>query len=332
MLPYFSVVDLARKMVGDLLENAGHGPHETAWDRIESSAYRLRRYGQIAETKSPVLIVPAPIKRAYIFDLLPQVSVVQRLRSAGFAVYLYEWPEEQDAKWGLEACISSLCLATEMIATKHGAPPILVGHSLGGTLAAITAALEAQQIRKVVLIESPLKFGEQTGALRPIVFASPVLPLDTIPGTLLNLASIAADPKEFAFDRYGDACACLADQEALAIHLAVFRWSLDEFAPNAQLIQDVLQLLYREDRFARNELHLLGRSAQCDLLGNVAAIVDHTSRVVPSSSALGCLKAPSVFSYEPEIGVALQHVGPIVGRRAHEKVWPNVIDWMRAHL
>ncbi|WP_271503570.1 hypothetical protein [Bradyrhizobium sp. CCBAU 11357] len=59
--------------------------------------------------------------------------------------------------------------------------------------------------------------------------------------------------------RYGDSCASLLDPEALAIHLAVIRWSLDEFAPSGLLIRDVIQLLYREDQFARNELHVLGR-------------------------------------------------------------------------
>jgi poly[(R)-3-hydroxyalkanoate] polymerase subunit PhaC len=105
-------------------------------------------------------------------------------------------------------------------------------------------------------------------------------------------------------------------------------------SPYASLLiraDDVLQLLYREDRFTRNELYLLGRLVRSDLLAKipVAAIVDHTSRVVPSPSALGGLKAPSIFSYEPEIGVALQHVGPLVGRRAHREIWPKLIDWMR---
>jgi poly(3-hydroxyalkanoate) synthetase len=41
----------------------------------------------------PVLIVPAPIKRPYIFDFLPPVSVVRRLLEKGFAVYLIDGRE-----------------------------------------------------------------------------------------------------------------------------------------------------------------------------------------------------------------------------------------------
>ncbi|WP_213287960.1 alpha/beta fold hydrolase [Bradyrhizobium sp. sGM-13] len=331
MFPILSVSDAFRRSVGEMLESAGYGPHETAWDRVEHPDFRLRRYAQSAANPSSVLIVPAPIKRAYIFDLLPDVSVVRRLIQAGFAVYLYEWPEEQDGKSDLESSIRSLSLAAEIIATEHRGPSILVGHSLGGTLAAITAAIEPRLVSKLVLVEAPLKFGEQTGALAPIVLSSPIAPLDAVPGSLLGLASVIAAPEEFVIGRYSDSCTSLLDPEALAIHVAVIRWSLDEFAPSGQLIRDVIQLLYREDRFARNELHLLGRDARSDSLAKipVAAIVDHASRVVPSLSVLGALKNPSIFSYEREIGVALQHVGPLVGRQAHRKIWPKVIDWMR---
>ncbi|WP_225116452.1 alpha/beta fold hydrolase [Bradyrhizobium sp. BRP22] len=331
MFPIFSISDAFRRSVGDLMENAGYGPHETAWDRLEHHDFRLRRYAPLAANALPVLIVPAPIKRAYIFDLLPEVSVVRRLIRAGFAVYLYEWPEEQDGKSNLESGISSLSLAAEMIATEHRSPSILVGHSLGGTLAAITASIAPRLVSKLVLVEAPLKFGEQTGALGPLVLSSPAVPPGPVPGSLLDLASVFAAPEEFVIWRCGDSCTSLLDPEALAIHLAVIRWSLDEFAPSDQLIRDVIELLYREDRFARNELHVLGQVARSNSLSklSVAAIVDHASRVVPSSSVLGALRDPSIFPYEPEVGVALQHVGPLVGRQAHREIWPKVIDWMR---
>jgi polyhydroxyalkanoate synthase subunit PhaC len=331
MIPFFSVSDAVRKSVGEMLESAGYGPHEAEWDRVEYPHFRLRRYARPVATPLSALIIPAPIKRPYIFDLLPDVSVVRRLVQAGFAVYLYEWPEEQDDNTDLQSSIRSISLAAEWIATEHRGPSTFVGHSLGGTLAAITASIAPHLVCKLVLVEAPLKFGEQTGAMGPIVLSSPAWPLGPVPGSLLDLASVVAAPEEFVIGRYGDSCSSLLDLEALAIHVAVIRWSLDEFAPSGQLIRDVIQLLYREDRFARNELHLLGRVASSDSLAElpVAAIVDHASRVVPPSSVLGALKNVSIFPYEPEVGVALQHVGPLVGRRAHRTIWPKVIAWLR---
>jgi polyhydroxyalkanoate synthase len=331
--------DALRRSLGCLLDEAGLAPHEAPWRCVlEQSDSRLRRYDQQTGTTRPVLIVPAPIKRPYIFDLLPKVSVIQRLIEAGFSVYLSEWRENEGANSDLDTSVRSLRTALDKIANEHGCAPILIGHSLGGTLAAITAASDPRRLGKLVLVQAPLRFGEEAGALRPIalypgsaLFSSSPGP---VPGSLLDLASVAAAPEEFAFERWSDAWASLPDANALAIHARVIRWSLDEFALPAALLQAVVDRLYRQDRFARNELRVLGELIRSDALAEipVAAIVDHTSRVVPPKSTLEPLRSPTVFTYVPEIGVGLQHVGPLVGRRAHQEIWPRVIDWMLGNL
>jgi polyhydroxyalkanoate synthase len=330
-----SMSDGVRRTLGKMIESAGYAPHETAWRPVQHANCFLRRYGPDANAARPVLIVPAPIKQPYIFDLSPQLSVVRRLLQAGFSVYMHEWQEERGANWNLDMSIRSLRLAIEEIAIDHGRAPMLVGHSLGGTLAAIAAALEPHGVDKLVLVQAPLRFGDQTGALRLISLYAPLEFLSEtagrIPGSVLNWASVAAAPDELVFERYQDAWASLPDLEALALHSRVIRWSLDEFAPPAQLLRDVIDVLYRQDRFARNELRVLGRPARADSLAEipVAAIVDHTSRLVPSSSTLQPLCSPTVFAYQSEIGVALQHVGALVGRRAHREIWPRIVDWLR---
>lgn len=334
----FYMSDAHRRLLGRLLDLAGLGPRETSWRPVlEQSNVRLRRYGELAGEAGPVLIVPAPIKRPYIFDLMPEVSIVRRLAQAGFTVYLNEWLEAAtDADLG--ASIGLLRSALEKVAGEHGRAPIMIGHSLGGTLAAIVTALDPRRVEKLVLIESPLRFGEQTGALWPIAVGPTSELLNgvggTIPGSVLNVASVAAAPDEFSFARWSDYWASLPDPEALAIHARVMRWTLDEFAPPAGLLQCVLELLYRRDLFARNELRVTGHPASLDKLAEipVAAIVDRNSRLVPPLSALEPLSNPTVFAYVPEIGVALQHVGPLVGRRTHREIWPRLIDWMGSNI
>jgi polyhydroxyalkanoate synthase subunit PhaC len=34
-------------------------------------------------------------------------------------------------------------------------------------------------------------------------------------------------------------------------------------------------------------------------------------------------------AYGGDVGVSLQHVGPLIGRTAHQTVWPEVIGWQR---
>jgi hypothetical protein len=36
----------------------------------------------------------------------------------------------------------------------------------------------------------------------------------------------------------------------------------------------------------------------------------------------------TVLHYEGDVGVALQHVGPLVGRRAHALLWPRITQWI----
>ena len=50
--------------------------------------------------------------------------------------------------------------------------PVLIGHSIGGTFAAIFAASEPDRIQKLLLITAPLRFGVEAGALAPIVGGS----------------------------------------------------------------------------------------------------------------------------------------------------------------
>jgi polyhydroxyalkanoate synthase len=42
----------------------------------------------------------------------------------------------------------------------------------------------------------------------------------------------------------------------------------------------------------------------------------------------------TVLRYEGDVGVALQHLGPLVGRNAHAVLWPQIVAWIartRAH-
>src|SRR5690349_137796 len=79
----FSVIDAFRRLQGNALAWLGFGPDETPYRVIASGAFwRLRDYGSGTETR-PVLIVAAPIKRPYIWDLTPDVSVIRRCLAAG---------------------------------------------------------------------------------------------------------------------------------------------------------------------------------------------------------------------------------------------------------
>lgn len=331
--------DRFRRSAGAMLDQLNMGPVETEWDvMLSEPGFTLRRYGNADEGAPPVLLVPAPIKRPYIFDLMPTVSVVRCLQDNGFSVYLVDWREANaDADWGLaQYAVEWIGMAEQTIGKHRRGKPVLIGHSLGGTFAAIFAAAEPERVGKLLLIEAPLRFGADAGALAPIVGISPRAEAVTqltagVPGSLLDIASCVGAPEEFIAGRWQDAAACALDADAWSIHQRVIRWSLDEFAQPSRLFAEIIELLYRGDAFARGDLELSGRTiapAGLALLA-VAAVIDPSSRLVPPVSALAPLAHPAVFMYEPETGVALQHVGPLVGRRAHRELWPRLTDWLK---
>jgi polyhydroxyalkanoate synthase len=330
--------DSVRRQLGGVLQVAGLGADEAPWRTVYiGDGVRLRDYDGAPPDGPPLLIVPAPIKRAYIWDLLPAVSVVRAALRGGFRVYLAEWLDADEAPgWGFaEYADRFLSACLDAMAASHGERPVIAGHSIGGTLAAVFASLHAPRLRGLVLVEAPLKFGADTGALGPLVQAAPpageiAAVLAGAPGTLLTVSSVAAAPDEFVLWRAWDALASAADPAAARIHAAVMRWTLDEFAWPAQLFREVIEDLYSGDAFARGGLRVDGRAASPERLGEVpvAAVVDPMSRLVPRASALALLRQPDVWAWNAEVGTAIRHVTPLVGRRAHAELWPRLFDWM----
>src|SRR5688572_30630656 len=95
-----AMMDRYRRWQGSLMDAAGYGPVETPHRVIhEEPGLRVRAYGGPGGGPA-MLIVPAPIKRSYIWDLSPERSVVRRFLEVGFQVFLAEWldpgPAEQD--------------------------------------------------------------------------------------------------------------------------------------------------------------------------------------------------------------------------------------------
>jgi polyhydroxyalkanoate synthase len=103
------------------------------------------------------------------------------------------------------------------------------------------------------------------------------------------------------------------------------------------LLVDIVEGLYRDDRFALGTLRINGRLADPASLADIPAlvVVQPHSRVVPPKSALGlfgklAVRGLRVLDYDGEVGVALQHVGALVGPSAHRRLWPKIVAWIDA--
>jgi polyhydroxyalkanoate synthase len=328
----FEQLDRVRRLQGSLLDAAGMGPVQAPFQVTHTvPGVKLRRYDG-GQSGPPVLIVPAPIKAPYIWDLLPEVSAVRRCLSGGSPVMLLDW-QPAPPQIGLADYAERLIL--ECLDAAGAQRALLLAHSLGGLFAAIFAALHPERVQGLGLIASPLRFGAGAAVLSAMVAQLDAgrLP-ERLPGSFLGLASLNADPESFGAERLADALRSAGDPAALRTHLLVERWALDEFALPRRLVADLATSIVREDRFMGGTLELDGRRAlPARLEAPLLCVVDPRCRLVPPGAMLPFVEAAgsrdkTVLEYGGDIGVSLQHVGPLVGRNAHALLWPQILAWM----
>lgn len=340
---FYERLDRIRKGQGQWLERLGWGPVRTPSRVVlQQPGLILRGYAGAAAEGMPVLLVPAPIKRAYIWDLAPGASVVQACLRHGLRPYLVEW-QEPEPGFGLDEYADSFlseCLAA--IRRECGErPPVVAGHSLGGILAAIFAALHPESVGALVLLAAPLhcSYSKVEGGLGPMIRAVEqrglleALP-GRMPGSSLSQAGFLASPAAFAQERWQDWVRSLPAAAAVRTHLQVERWSLDELPLARKLVAELAGKLWRGDAFMRGTLRIgRRRAAAAAVRAPLLVVADRGCPVVPPAAILPFYEAAgsstkALLWYEGDVGVAIRHIGPLVGRNAHAHLWPQILDWV----
>jgi polyhydroxyalkanoate synthase len=337
-------MDRSRQARGKMLDRAGYGPQQTPSTVLHAEpGLVLRRFGLEPVDGPAVLLVPAPIKRAYIWDLTPEVSVVRRWLDRGYRVYQAEWVplSEGSGDFGLDDYGDRLLSACQRaIEADSGQDQMIVaGHSLGGILAAIYSCLHPDQARATILLESPLHFEPRSCCFNPLVKALPharqvAETFQQVPGVFLNMMSAMAEPHAFQYERIMDRYLSLLNPQTLAMHMRVERWTHDEFALPGRLFTDVVESLYRNDDFMQGRLAVGGRTiGPQDLDAPLVSVVDPRSKVIPLQAMVPFHEAAAsedklLLHYGGDVGVNLQHVGVLVGRNAHAQIWPAIFDWL----
>jgi polyhydroxyalkanoate synthase subunit PhaC len=329
----FEVLDNARRFHGIALDALGLGPSEAPYTTIfRRPGASLRRYSSGSGRDPAVVIIPAPIKRSYIWDLTPACSAVRRLLAAHAAVFLIDWESTGEAL-GLAEYADRLIY--EALAAAGIDQAVLLGHSLGGLFAAVFAALHPERVRGLGLLATPLHsepgigiFGTMENALPARGFPS------SVPGSFLSAASLRAAPVTFGWGRLLDFAVSLPRPEALRTHLRVERWTLDEFSLPGRLLTELAEHLARDDAFVRGTLTVGGHLAvPSQVTAPLLCVVDPRCRVVPPEAVLPFFEAAgsidkTLLHYEGDIGVSLQHVGLLIGPRAHARLWPEIARWV----
>jgi polyhydroxyalkanoate synthase len=344
ILLIFEMADIVRRTQGEGLGLLGFGPEEADYRIVASGEFwRLRQYSGPGGGAS-VLIVAAPIKQPYIWDLSPSVSVVRHCLREGLRVHLLEWippSRASEARGVAEYADDAISGAVAAVTEEVGAgKPFLLGHSLGGTLAAIFAGLHPEQVCGLVLVSAPLCLHPGVSPFRDAIaaIASPWLAeVDIIPGSLLTQVSITMSPATFVWSRFLDAAASAGDSAASELRSRIERWALDEVPLSGKLAKEVLLQFYCENRLCDGTMMIHGQFIEPSCLTiPILAVMNTADEVAPPASVSAFLEAMAgadtrLVRYPGEAGVVLQHIGMLVGPTAFTEFWPEITDWIKCH-
>ncbi|AYF72594.1 alpha/beta hydrolase [Nocardia yunnanensis] len=145
-------------------------PEPTPSTLLSDAPHRaLRRYDGAGPDDPAVLLVPPLAAPAFCFDLRPDQSVARFVLESGRAPYLVDYGEIgfEDRRMGFEIWIDDILpeAIRQVSADRGGRPVDLVGWSIGGVLALLTAAADQTlPIRSITAVGAPLSYDHMIGA------------------------------------------------------------------------------------------------------------------------------------------------------------------------
>jgi polyhydroxyalkanoate synthase len=278
----------------------------------------------------PVVFVPSLINRAFVFDLMPDASMMRYLAGAGVRPYLLEWgwPGAVERGFGVADYVARLARAIAVI----DGPVILAGYCMGGLLALAAALRLPGKVGALALLATPWDFhGEDAPAARrmadmlswyaPAMHATGTLPIDA-----LNTLFAMVDPFGVG-DKYRD----FAGQDKAGARarrfVAMEDWLADGVPLAAPVARETFAGWYGANAPARLAWRVAGR-----LIDPVDVRVPHfvampaRDRLVPTASAAALaarLPAPHVITAQAG------HIGMVAGTHAQTALWEPFADWLR---
>jgi poly[(R)-3-hydroxyalkanoate] polymerase subunit PhaC len=319
----------------------GTTPHEIVY---EESTLRLLRYRREtpAAYAEPILFCYALVNRPYIADLQPDRSVIRQLLARGFEVYLIDWgvPSAADRSLRLRDYIDGLMKnCADAVLRLSKTPQLnLVGYCMGGTMSAIYAARNPDQLKTLTLLTAPIDFG--VGGDQSLVqfWSDPeyfdvdalVDAFGNCPAEFLQVSFQMMKPVQSYYSKYVGFFEKMDDEKFTENYFAMEKWANDNIPVAGETYREFVKKLYQGNELVRGEFRLSPGEAPVDLrritcpLLLLMASADH---LVPPSQSEGIL--PHVGSKDTKaMTLDAGHVGLAVSSKAHKKFWPEATAWI----
>lgn len=299
--------------------------------------YRARPEGRAHAT--PVFLVPSLINRWYVLDLLRTRSFAAHMVARGHDVFIIDWgtPGDEDRYLDFDTVADRyLGRAVRQVLRISGAPRThLLGYCLGGTLAAIYAALHPEQLASLAAMAAPIRFTDE-GLLslwtrtKSFDVGALIDGFGNVPWPLMQ-ASFELLKPTLALTKGIQLLERAADDEFLDAFVAIETWGHDNVSFPGEAYKKYVDELYRGDALINGTLHVSGQRVELARIRcpTVAVTFEH-DHIVPWASAailLDRVGAP----VKHHIHLPGGHIGAVVSQKGARTLWPQLDAWWASH-
>ena len=314
---------------------AGGSPRRLVWQR---DGVRLYRYDSDRRAHAPpVLLVMSLVTRPSVLDLRPGNSLVERLVDDGLDVYLLDWgvPAAVDAANTLETyCDEHLPLAAAAACEVSQSDDLtLLGYCLGGVLALLfVAGHRDAPVRSLVVVATPIDFAT-FGPLATVLGAGRLQPEDLLDETG-NLPAEAVLAGIRLLQPTADLTTSvnlwqhLHDDHFVEAHESLMGWARDHIPFPGAAFRQVVERFVRDRALVAGVVRLGDREVRlADIACPVLSVSGDHDHLVPPASSDPLAEVLTGCRFE-ELRVTAGHVGLLVGRQAHARTIPAMVDWI----
>jgi polyhydroxyalkanoate synthase len=317
--------------------DVGTAPNEVVY---QDGNMRLLHYiPQVGEPYSiPLLVIYALINKPYILDLQPDRSVIRKLLSSGFDVYLIDWgtPTDVDRYLTLDDYVNwYIDDAVDHIRKRHKMDSIsILGYCMGGTLSVMYTGIHPEKVKNFILMAAPLDFEADQGPLkkwsRPEYFDADKLveTVGNVSGEFLNFGFLLLDPVNNLYSKYLKFVDKADDDRFVEMFFRMEKWINDGIPLAGETYREFIKKCYQQNLLVKNKFTINGHKVDLDnITMPLLSIIAEYDHLVPKESSISFNDL--VPSRDKKMIVfPTGHIGLSVSSATHAKLWPDVIEWL----
>ena len=253
----------------------------------------------------PLFLVYSLVNKAFVLDMAPGASMIEAFVENGFDVYLLDFgvPGYEDKDITIDDYLVDYIQRGVRMALHHSKAKeiTVIGYCLGGTLAAIYAAISSEPIRNLILCVAPLNFSD------PPIFDKWIeairngdLNMDRlldaygfIPGKFMKY-SMRAVSAPIYFSHYLSLLNKSYDKDYVDKWRRFNNWTEGHIGFSGAAVKQLLNDLGKDNKFMNRSLVIRGKKADpSNIKANLLIVAASQDRLVPENLSKDFIKVVS---------------------------------------